>query len=61
MLLLISLNLVIALYWGTVDLQYCVSFRYTAKFSYMYTNIHSFRLFSHIEFYKILNRGPCAT
>ena len=36
-------NLIFILYWSIVDLQCCVSFRYTANgFSYTYTYIHSF-------------------
>ena len=35
-------NLIFILYWNIVDLQYCISFRHTAKwFSYMYTYILS--------------------
>ena len=40
---LVSLFLINFFYWNIVDLQCCISFRYTAKwFSYTYTNIHSF-------------------
>ena len=34
-------NLIFILYWSIVDLQYCVSFRCTAKF-FGYTYINSF-------------------
>ena len=46
--------------WSTVDLQSCVSFRYTAKwFSYTYICICIFfRFFSIIGYYKILNIVP---
>ena len=40
---IVFFNLIFILYWGIVDLQCCVNFRYTAKwFSYTYTYIHSF-------------------
>ena len=54
--------LIFILYWSIVDLQYCVSFRYTAKrFSYTYTYIHSFfRYFSHIGYHRIVSRFSCA-
>ena len=40
-------------YWSIVDLQWHVSFRYTAKwFSYIY--IYIFRFFFYICYYKIL-------
>ena len=59
-------NLYNFLNWSIVDLQYCISFRYTAKwFSYIYmcvfvcVYIHVyFRLFSTIGYYKILNIVP---
>ena len=42
-------------YWGIVDLQYCVSFRYTAKwFSYTYIHIHTHThiyIYTHIHIY----------
>ena len=44
-----------------VDLQCPVSFRYTAKLiSYTHNISTLFRLFSHIGYYRILNRVPCA-
>ena len=44
----------------TADLQCCVSFTCTAKWvSYIYTYMHSFfRFFSHIGYYRVLNRVP---
>ena len=43
-----------------VDLQYCVSFRYTAKwFSYNYIYIFLLIFFSIKGYYNILNRVPC--
>ena len=54
-------------YWSIVDLQCCVSFRYTAKwfiFLYicvcicMYVYIFFFRLLSLIGYYKILSMFP---
>ena len=39
-----------------VDMQYCVSFRYTAEVIQLYI----FILFSIISYYKILNVVPCA-
>ena len=44
-----------------IDLQYCVSFRCTAK-SVCYTNTHIyfFRFFFHIGHYRVLSRVPCA-
>ena len=43
-----------------VDLQYCVSFRYTAKwFSCKYIYIFFLIFFSIIGYYNILNRVPC--
>ena len=43
--------------WCSVNLQYCVSCRCTAKwFNYTYI----FRLFSIIDYHKILNIIPCA-
>ena len=49
-------------FWSIVDLQWSVSFWFTAKqFSYAYTYIHFFsRLFSHIAYYRILSRVPRA-
>ena len=46
-------------YWSIVDLQYCVSFCYTAKWI-SYTYIHFFRFFSHIVHYRVLSWVPCA-
>ena len=49
--------------WRVVDLQCCVSFRYTAKwFSYthIYINLFFFGVFSILGYYKILNIFPCA-
>ena len=51
-----------------VNLQRCVSFRYTAKwFRYTHTHTHThtrthifFRFFSIIGYYKILDMVPCA-
>ena len=52
--------LIFILYWGIIDLQCCVSFRYTAKwFSHTCMFIFS-RFFSHICYYRILSRVPCA-
>ena len=43
-----------------IDLQYCVSFKYTAKW-FIFTYIHFvFRFFSHIGYYRILSRVPWA-
>ena len=49
-------------FWSIVDLQCCVSYRYTAKWiSYTYTYIHScLGFFSHLGIYRVLNRGPRA-
>ena len=53
-------------YWIIVDLQCCVSFTCAAK-GLSYTWIHCFPLFSffyghfsHIGYYRVLSRGPCA-
>ena len=44
--------------WNIVDLQRCVSFRYTAKwFTYF---IFLFRFFPLIGYYRALSRVPCA-
>ena len=50
------------LYWSKVGLQSFVSFRSTANwFGYPHTYIHSvFQMFSHIDYYRILNRVPFA-
>ena len=46
--------------WNIVDLQCCVSFRWTAKwFNYAYTHMFSFRFFSFIGYYKILSIILC--
>ena len=42
-------------HWRIVELQYCVNFRYIAKWK-----IHFFTFFSHIGYYKILNVLPYA-
>ena len=48
-------------YWWIVDLENCVSFKYTAKWlSYIHTHIHIFILFSIIDYCKILNIVSCA-
>ena len=39
-----ALNLIFILYWNIVYLQYCISFRYTAK-RFSYTYIHSFSVY----------------
>ena len=45
--------------WETwVDIQYFVSFRYTAKKDY--THIFFFRFFSIVGYYKLLNIVTCA-
>ena len=47
---------------NTVDLQYSVSFRCTAKwFSFICTYPFFFRFFSHKGNYRVLSRVPCAT
>ena len=47
-------------YWSVVDLQCCVNFRDTAKnLLYVYPFL-VFRFFSHIDYYKIFSRVPCA-
>ena len=63
----LSLNFFLSFFflnWSIVDLQYCVSFRCTAKwFSYSYICIYLysfFQFFSIIVYYKILNIVPCA-
>ena len=49
------------IYWSRVNLQYCVSFQYTAKwFSYIYISPFFFRFFSHIGHYRVFSRFPCA-
>ena len=55
-------NLLKKFYWSIVDLQYYVSFRWTAKWiSYTCTYIHYFlRFFSHTGHYRVLIRVPCA-
>ena len=42
-------------YWNTIDLQYCVSFRYTV----IHTHVFFFRFFSLISYYEILIIVPC--
>ena len=44
------------LYWTMVDLQCCVSFRG----SVLYIYIFFFKVFSHLDYYRILNRVLCA-
>ena len=49
------------LYWTIVGLQSCVSFRCTKKcISCTYTHPFFFRFFSHVGYYRILSRVPCA-
>ena len=45
-------------YWSIVDLQYCVSFRYTAKW-FSYTCFFCIFFFI-LDYYKILHIVPCA-
>ena len=45
-------------YWHRVDLQHCASFRCTAKWI-IYPFF--FRFFSHIDYYRVLNRVLCYT
>ena len=48
-------------YWSIVDSQCCANFHYTAKwFSYTYIYTFFFRFFSHLGYYRILSRVPCA-
>ena len=51
-------------YWRIVDLKYCISFRCTAKqisYTYrVYIYPFFFRFFSHIGYYRILSKIPCA-
>ena len=48
---------------GIVDLQCCVSFKHMEKWiSYASAYIHHFfRFYFHIDHYRVLNRGLCAT
>ena len=47
--------------WSIVDLQCSVCFKCTTKLiSYTHNISTLFRLFSHIGYYRILNRVPCA-
>ena len=47
--------------WSIVDIQCSVSFRCIAKLiSYTHNIVTLFRLFSHIGYYRILHRVPCA-
>ena len=47
-------------YWNIVDLQCCVSFRYTVR-RIRYAYIHSFLIFlSPIGHHRVSNRAPCA-
>ena len=61
----IFLSFYINFYWNIVDLQWCFSFRGTAKWIryiyiwfYIYIKSPFFRFFSHIGYYKILSRVP---
>ena len=45
--------------WSIVDLQYCVSFRYTVRW-FSYTYIFFFRFFPLMGYYKILSIAPWA-
>ena len=48
--------------WSTVDLQCCVSFRYTVNWiSYIYISPLFYSFFSHIGQYRVLSRVLCAT
>ena len=54
-----SIYLFIYFYWSIVNLQCCVSFKWTAKW-FSYRCKFLFRLFSTISYYKILSIVPCA-
>ena len=54
-------SLIKKIYWSIVDLQCFVSFRCMQNESVkIYIYPFFLRLFSHIGFYRILNRFPCA-
>ena len=48
------------LYWSIVDLQYCVSFRCIAKMLQLYICLFFLKFFSHLGYYGLLSRVPCA-
>ena len=55
----VSFKIVFILYWNTVALPCCVSFRWASKrFSYTYIHVYSFRFFPHLGYYRILNSIP---
>ena len=59
--LFIEEHLSILRYWNIVDLQFCISFSYIAKWLlYIYMYPVFFSWFSHIGYYRVLSRVPCA-
>ena len=48
------------LYWSIVDLQCCVSFRCIAKMLQLYICRFFLKFFSHLGYYGLLSRVPCA-
>ena len=49
-------------FWGIIDIQFCVSFYHVAKLiHYTYAYIHYFFRFpSHLDYHRALSRVPCA-